>query len=285
MVVGFAECYGRPQTEAMLDGLEVLPRKRCAYGGGAFTELNLDALLARRPQVALVDEFAHTNVPGSGRNAKRWQDVEQLLAAGIDVITPVNIQHLESLNDVVEKITEMPQSETVPDEVVRRAQQIEFVDIPPEGLRRRMAHGNIYAPEKVDAALAHYFRPGNLTVRQLALLWAAGRVDEALQAHRSEHGTGRGWETRERVVVALTGGPEGATLIRRAARITDRSARGDLLAVHVARSDGLAAGASHASLARQRRLVEGLVPAAAAAWNGSSPAGERVRRSPPSPAT
>ncbi|MGI5466644.1 ATP-binding protein [Streptomyces sp. CA-132043] len=259
VVVGFAECYGRPQTEAMLDGLEVLPRKRCAYGDGAFTELDLDALLARRPQVALVDEFAHTNVPGSGRNAKRWQDVEQLLAAGIDVITAVNIQHLESLNDVVEKITEMPQSETVPDEVVRRAQQIEFVDIPPEGLRRRMAHGNIYAPEEVDAALAHYFRPANLTaLRQLALLWVAGRVDEALQTHRSEHGTGRVWETRERVVVALTGGPEGATLIRRAARITDRSARSDLLAVHVTRSDGLAAGASHASLTRQRRLVEGL---------------------------
>ncbi|MFI9030079.1 ATP-binding protein [Streptomyces sp. NPDC053560] len=259
VVVGFVECYGRPRTEAMLDGLEVLPRKRCTYGGGTFTELDLDALLARRPQVALVDEFAHTNVPGSGRNAKRWQDVEQLLAAGIDVITTVNIQHLESLNDVVETITEVPQSETVPDEVVRRAQQIEFVDIPPEGLRRRMAHGNIYAPEKVDAALAHHFRPGNLTaLRQLALLWVAGRVDEALQAHRSEHGTGRVWETRERVVVGLTGGPEGATLIRRAARITDRSARGDLLAVHVARSDGLAAGASHASLARQRRLVEDL---------------------------
>ncbi|WP_346097763.1 sensor histidine kinase, partial [Streptomyces olivaceiscleroticus] len=259
VVVGFAECHGRPHTEAMLDGLEILPRKRCAHGGGTFAELDLDALLARRPQVALVDEFAHTNVPGSGRNAKRWQDVEQLLTAGIDVITAVNIHHLASLNDVVEEITEMPQSETVPDEVVRRAQQIEFVDIPPEGLRRRMAHGNIYAPEKVDAALAHYFRPGNLTaLRELALLWVADRVDEALQAHRSEHGIGGGWETRERVVVGLTGGPEGATLIRRAARITDRSARGGLPAVHVARSDGLAAGASHASLARQRRLVEDL---------------------------
>ncbi|MGO4755358.1 DUF4118 domain-containing protein, partial [Streptomyces sp. 2MCAF27] len=163
------------------------------------------------------------------------------------------------LNDVVEKITGVPQGETVPDEVVRRAQQIELVDMEPEGLRRRMAHGNIYAAEKVDAALADCFRPGNLTAfRQLALLWVADRVDEALQMYRAEHGIGRVWETRERVVVALPGGPEGDTLIRRAARICDRSTGGDLLAVHVTRSDGLAAGSLHASLARQRRLVEDL---------------------------
>jgi two-component system sensor histidine kinase KdpD len=259
VVVGFVECHGRPGTEAMLDGLEVVPRALCAHRGGEFEEMDLTAVLERRPQVAIVDEFAHTNVPGAGRNAKRRQDIEELLAAGIDVITALNIQHLESLNDVVEKITRMPQHETVPDEVVRRAQQIEFVDIPQEGLRRRMAHGNIYAPEKIDAALADYFRLGNLTaLRQLALLWVADRVDEALQSYRSEHGIGGVWETRERVIVALTGGPEGDTLIRRAARIADRSAGGDLLAVHVTRSDGLAAGTSHASLARQRRLVEDL---------------------------
>ncbi|MEU2776290.1 ATP-binding protein [Streptomyces sp. NPDC007162] len=259
VVVGFAECHGRSHTEAMLDGLEAVPRASCSYRGGHFQEMDLAALLARRPQVALVDEFAHTNVPGEGRNPKRWQDIEALLDAGVDVITALNIQHLESLNDVVEKITGVPQHETVPDEVVRRAWQIELVDIPPEGLRRRMAHGNIYAPEKVDAALANYFRPGNLTaLRQLALLWTADRVDEALQEYRSQHGIGGVWETRERVVVALTGGPEGDTLIRRAARIADRSAGGDLLAVHVARSDGLAAGVSHASLAGQRGLVEDL---------------------------
>lgn len=259
VVVGFAECHGRPCTEAMLDGLEVVRRARCDYRGGRFEEMDLGAVLARRPQVAIVDEFAHTNVPGGGRNAKRWQDIEALLAAGIDVITALNIQHLTSLNDVVEKITGVPQHETVPDEVVRRAHQIELVDMPPEGLRRRMAHGNIYAPEKVDAALANYFRPGNLTaLRQLALLWTADRVDEALTSYRAEHSIGGVWETRERVVVALTGGPEGDTLIRRAARIAARSAGGDLLAVHVARSDGLAAGVSHASLARQRRLVEDL---------------------------
>ncbi|MBK3577000.1 sensor histidine kinase KdpD [Streptomyces sp. MBT65] len=259
VVVGFAECHGRPRTEAMLDGLEAVPRAQCAYRGGYFEEMDLAAVLLRRPEVAVVDEFAHSNVPGGGRNAKRWQDIDELLAAGIDVVTAVNVQHLASLKDVVEKITGVPQHETVPDEVVRHAQQIELIDMPPEGLRRRMAHGNIYTPEKIDAALANYFRPGNLTaLRQLALLWVADRVDEALHAYRAEHAIGGVWETRERVVVALTGGPEGDTLIRRAARIADRSAGGDLLAVHVARSDGLAAGVSHASLARQRRLVEDL---------------------------
>ncbi|MFF3919884.1 ATP-binding protein [Streptomyces sp. NPDC001852] len=259
VVVGFVECHGRPHTQAMIDGLEVVPRTSCTYRGGDFEEMDLGAVLGRRPQVAIVDEFAHSNVPGDGRNAKRWQDIEALLDAGVDVITAVNIQHLESLNDVVEKITGVPQHETVPDEVVRRAWQIELVDMPPEGLRRRMAHGSIYAPEKIDAALANYFRPGNLTaLRQLALLWVADRVDEALQEYRSQHGIGGVWETRERVVVALTGGPEGDTLVRRAARIADRSAGGDLLAVHVARSDGLAGGVSAASLARQRRLVEDL---------------------------
>ena len=259
VVVGFAECHGRPLTEAMLDGLEVVPRAQCAYRGGYFEEMDLPAVLARRPEVAVVDEFAHSNVPGGGRNAKRWQDIDVLLAAGIDVVTAVNVQHLASLKDVVEKITGVPQHETVPDDVVRRAREIELIDMPPEGLRRRMAHGNIYTPEKIDAALANYFRPGNLTaLRQLALLWVADRVDEALHTYRAEHAIGGVWETRERVVVALTGGPEGDTLIRRAARIADRSAGGDLLAVHVARSDGLAAGVSHASLARQRRLVEDL---------------------------
>ncbi|MEV8475754.1 ATP-binding protein [Streptomyces sp. NPDC051173] len=256
VVVAFAECHRRPHTEAMLDGLEVVPRARRAYRGTAHTELDLEAVLARRPDVALVDELAHTNVPGVG-NVKRWQDVEELLAAGIDVVTTVNIQHLESLNDVVQKITDVPQRETVPDDVVRRAHQIELVDMPPEALRRRMAHGNVYAPEKIDAALSHYFRVGNLTaLRELALLWVAEHVDETLQRYRAEHGIGGVWETRERVVVALTGGPEGETLIRRAARITARSS-GDLLALHVTRSDGLV-GASSAALARQRRLVERL---------------------------
>jgi len=257
VVVAYVECHARRHTEDLLEGLEVLPRSRRDYRGSQFTEMDTDAVIARRPEVALVDELAHTNVPG-GRNSKRWQDVQELLDAGIDVLTAVNVQHLESLNDVVQTITGVPQRETVPDEVVRRADQIELVDMAPEGLRRRMAHGNVYAAEKVDAALSNYFRVGNLTaLRELALLWLAGRVDEGLQTYRAEHGISRVWETRERVVVALTGGPEGETLIRRAARIADRSAGGELLAVHVARSDGLA-DANPAALAAQRHLVETL---------------------------
>lgn len=259
VVAGFVECHRRRHTEAKLDGLEILALAGHDYRGGRYAELDREALVSRRPQVVLIDELAHTNVPGGGRHPKRWQDVEDILAAGIDVVTTLNIQHLESLSDVVEKITGVPQRETVPDEFVRRADEIELVDIPPEGLRRRMAHGNIYPPERIDASLANYFRPGNLiALRELALLWLAGRVDEALHKYRIEHGIGDVWETRERVVVALTGGPEGETLIRRAARIAGRSAGGELLAVHVARSDGLAAGVSHAALAAQRALVEDL---------------------------
>ena len=257
VVLAFAETHGRPQTAALLEGLEIVPRITIPYRGTAFEEMDLDAVLARNPQIAMVDELAHTNVPGS-RNAKRWQDVEELLNAGIDVISNVNVQHLESLNDVVGKITGVPQRETVPDAVVRAADQVELVDMTPEALRRRMAHGNIYPPEKIDAALNNYFRPGNLAaLRELALLWLADKVDEGLQRYRAAHGIHDTWEARERVVVALTGGPEGDTLIRRAARIAARSAGGDLLTVHVTRADGLT-GADPAALAEQRRLAESL---------------------------
>ncbi|WP_061296497.1 sensor histidine kinase [Herbidospora cretacea] len=257
VVVGLVETHGRAQTAALLDDLEILPRKVMEYRGGEFTELDVDAVLARAPRVVLVDELAHTNVPGS-RHAKRWQDVEDILDAGIHVITTVNVQHLESLNDVVHEITGVPQLETVPDEMVRQADQIELVDMSPDALRRRMAHGNIYAPEKVDAALSNYFRVGNLTaLRELALLWVAGKVDEQLDRYRYEHGIRSTWEARERVVVALTGGPEGDTLIRRAARIADRSKGADLLALHVVNADGLTGG-DPANLAGQRTLVESL---------------------------
>ena len=257
VVVAFVETHGRPHTAAQIEGLEVMPRRRLAYRGASFDEMDIDAVLARRPEVALVDEFAHTNVPGS-RNEKRWQDVEELLEAGIDVISNVNIQHLASLNDVVEKITGVPQRETVPDAIVRAADQVELVDMTPEALRRRMAHGNIYPAEKIDAALTHYFRAGNLAaLRELALLWLADKVDEGLQRYRAAHDIHGTWEARERVVVALTGGSEGDTLIRRAARIAARSSGGDLLAVHITRSDGLT-GANPATLAEQRRLVESL---------------------------
>jgi two-component system, OmpR family, sensor histidine kinase KdpD len=257
VVVGFVETYGRPRTAELLEGLEVVPRKAMAYRGATFTELDADAVIARAPQVALVDELAHTNVPGSPR-VKRWKDIEEILDAGIDVISTVNVQHVESVNDVVEQITGVAQRETVPDEVVRRADQVELVDMTPEALRRRMAHGNVYPPEKVDAALGNYFRVGNLTaLRELALLWVADKVDEQLDHYRADHGIAGTWEARERVVVALTGGPEGETIVRRAARVAARTKGADLLAVHVTRSDGLT-GANPADLARQRALVESL---------------------------
>ncbi|MER6949830.1 DUF4118 domain-containing protein [Nonomuraea sp. NPDC000554] len=258
VVVGFVEPHDRLRTAELLDGLEVIPRRTTHYRGASFTELDTDAVIARKPRIALVDEYAHTNVPGS-RNPKRWQDVEAILDAGIDVVSTVNIQHLESLNDVVEQITGVAQRETVPDDLVRRAAQIELVDMSPEALLRRMAHGNVYAPEQVDAAMANYFRVGNLTaLRELALLWLAGKVDEQLDRYRADHGIAGTWEARERVVVALAGGAEGDTLVRRAARIAARSKGADLLAVHVTRSDGLTSGSDPASLARQRTLVESL---------------------------
>src|SRR5579864_6296757 len=171
--VGLVVTHGRPKTEAQIRDLDVVPPKIMEYRGATFPELDTDAVIARHPQVALIDELAHTNVPGS-KHEKRWQDVEEVLDAGIDVISTVNIQHLESLNDVVNQITGIVQRETVPDAIVRSADQIELVDMSPEALRRRMAHGNIYAPEKVDAALANYFRIGNLAaLRELALLWVA----------------------------------------------------------------------------------------------------------------
>lgn len=254
VVVGFVETHGRAKTAALLDGLEILPRRRLEYRGHEFTEMDVDAVLARKPEVAIVDELAHTNVSGS-RNAKRWQDIEELLDAGIDVLSTVNVQHLESLNDVVERITGAHQHETVPDEIVRRAEQIELVDITPEALRRRLAHGNVYPAHRVDAALANYFRPGNLTaLRELALLWVADQVDVALQRYRTEKQITDTWEARERVVVAITGGPESETLIRRARRVAAR-AGAELMVLHVLRGDGLA-GVGPQGIARLRTLAD-----------------------------
>ncbi|HEV3171191.1 MAG TPA: sensor histidine kinase KdpD [Actinocrinis sp.] len=269
VVVAFVECHGRVNTEALLEGLPAVPTNTRSYRDGQYREMDLDAVLERHPQVALVDELPHTNIPG-GRHEKRWQDVQELLDAGIEVITTVNVQHLESLNDVVQRITGVPQRETVPDDVVRSADQIELVDMSPETLRRRLAHGNVYAAEKIDAALGNYFRVGNLTaLREIALLWVADRVDEVLQRYREDHQIGRVWEARERVVVALPGDESGDMLIRRAARIAQRSMKGagsspaggpgaELLAVHIARSDGLSGTTSPTALAAQRHLVESL---------------------------
>jgi len=237
LVAAVVETHGRTKTAELLEGIEVVPPRLIDYRGRRFPELDVPAVLARRPQVVLVDELAHTNTPGSV-NHKRWQDVEELLAAGITVISTVNVQHLESLNDVVAQITGVEQQETVPDSFVRQASQIELVDIAPEALRRRLAHGNVYAPEKVDAALSNYFRSGNLTaLRELALLWVADQVDAALAKYRADKKITATWEARERVVVAVTGGPESETLVRRASRIASKSSA-ELLALHVLAGDG-----------------------------------------------
>jgi two-component system, OmpR family, sensor histidine kinase KdpD len=239
-----------------MEGIEMVPPKYIEYRGKRFPELDVEAVLRRHPQVVLVDELAHTNTPGS-KNPKRWQDVEELLDAGITVISTVNVQHLESLNDVVTQITGIEQQEKVPDEVVRSADQIELVDITPEALRRRLAHGNVYAPERVDAALSNYFRRGNLTaLRELALLWLADQVDAALEKYREENKITDTWEARERVVVAVTGGPESETLVRRASRIASKSSA-ELMVVHVVRGDGLS-GLSAPQMGKVRELVASL---------------------------
>ncbi|WP_200331291.1 DUF4118 domain-containing protein [Leucobacter sp. L43] len=257
VAIAFVETHGRAATAAMADGLPEVARTTVTHRGVALEEMDLDAVLERHPTVALVDELAHTNAPG-GAHEKRWQDVDVLLAAGIDVISTLNIQHIESLNDVVEQITGAPQRETVPDRFLRGADQIEVVDLAPQALRDRLASGTVYPAERIDAALSNYFRIGNLTaLRELALLWLADEVDQALKGYRAEHGISSTWEARERVVVALTGGPEGETLLRRGARIAARSAGGELLAVHVSSQDGLRT--EHpAALTQQRALVEKL---------------------------
>lgn len=256
LVAAVVETHGRTKTAELLDGIEIIPPRYVEYRGAGFPELDVDAVLARRPQVVLVDELAHTNTPGSA-NPKRWQDIEQLLAAGITVITTVNVQHLESLNDVVAQITGIEQQEKVPDEVVRAADQIELVDITPEALRRRLSHGNVYSPDRIDAALSNYFRRGNLTaLRELALLWLADQVDAALAKYRSDNKITATWEARERVVVAVTGDRESETLVRRASRIASKSSA-ELMIVHVVRGDGLA-GVSAPMMGAVRDLAASL---------------------------
>lgn len=256
LVAAVVETHGRTKTAELLDGIEVIAPHFVDYRGSRFAELDVPAVLARHPEVVLVDELAHTNTPGS-TNAKRWQDIEELLDAGISVISTVNVQHLESLNDVVATITGIEQQETVPDAVVRAASQIELVDITPEALQRRLSHGNVYAPERIDAALSNYFRRGNLTaLRELALLWLADQVDAALVKYRADNRITDTWEARERVAVAVTGGPESETLVRRAFRIASKSSA-ELMVVHVIRGDGLA-GVSAPLMGRVREVATSL---------------------------
>jgi two-component system sensor histidine kinase KdpD len=257
VVIGLVETHGRTATVERIGDLELLPRRLVEHRGTTLTELDVPAVLERAPEVALVDELAHTNAPGS-EHPKRWQDVHDLLDAGIDVVTTVNVQHLASLTDDVEAITGVRQRETVPDKVVREADQIQLVDLSPEQLRRRLAHGNVYRADQIDASMSSFFRVGNLTaLRELALLWLADRVDDALTRYRADHAIGGTWPARERIVVAVTGGPETETLLRRAARIAQRAAGTELLAVHVLPTDGLPSTPS-ATIAAHRALAESL---------------------------
>ncbi len=256
VVIGWVQDHGRPHTDAQIRDLEIFPRQISEYRGQTLEEMDLEGLLERKPELVLVDELAHTNAPGS-THAKRWQDVEDLLDAGINVISTINLQHLESLNDVVEGITGVAQHETVPDPVVRAADQLELVDMAPEALRRRLAHGNVYPPERIDAALGNYFRTGNLTaLRELALLWVADRVDEELSDYRERHNIAGRWETKERVVVSLTGSPASAVLIRRAARMAMRI-KAELVGVHVRTDDSLT-GPGSQGLVENRALLDDL---------------------------
>ncbi|NUS35055.1 MAG: sensor histidine kinase KdpD [Pseudarthrobacter sp.] len=258
VAVGIAGDHGRQDTRQLLEGLDaVAPRLVGDATGAEVPELDVAAVLARHPEVAVVDDYAHVNAPGS-RNDRRWQDIEELLAAGTDVLSTLTVRHLASLQDVVAAITEEPGTETVPDGIVRRADHIELVDISPDLLRQRVAEGKIFPKDRIDAALANEFRLGNLiALREVALIWLADRVDEGLATYRESQGITATWPARERVVVGLNGGPEGEVLIRRASRILSRVNGGDLLAVHVRRADAGPAEPAQA-LEAQRRLVTDL---------------------------
>ena len=222
VVVGVVETHGRAETEALLAGLEVLPRKRLEYKDQMLEEMDLDALIARRPQIALVDELAHTNAPGS-RHPKRYLDVEELLSHGIDVYTAVNIQHIESLNDVVAQITHVRVRETVPDSVFDRADAIELIDLTPDDLIQRLKEGKVYVPKQAERALEHYFSPGNLTaLRELALRRTAERVDEQLLTHMQANAIAGPWAAGERILVCLSEDPRAAGLVRYTKRLADR---------------------------------------------------------------
>jgi two-component system sensor histidine kinase KdpD len=262
VVIGFVECHGRANTEEQIDSLEEVPRRVVEYRDTVFEEMDLAAVLQRQPKVALVDELAHTNVPGSGPNQKRWQDIMELLDAGIDVITTVNIQHLESIADAVEQITGVPIRERVPDWVLRKADQIELVDSSPEQLRRRMLHGNIYPPEKVPKALTNFFREDNLmALRELALRFLADETEEELLEHLKERQTSVLWETSERILVGVTSAPGTDAIVRRASRMASRI-KADLLVLHIISGEG-----ANKSSDKQLELLQQLSTDVGARWN------------------
>lgn len=258
VIAAVIETHGRKDTARLTQGLTFAKPKDVDYRGQVFQEIDVEGIIAEEPDVVLVDELAHSVVTSAGPVRKRWEDVVELQNAGIDVISTVNIQHLESLSDVVEEITGIRQQETIPDRVLRRADEIELVDLSPAALRIRLNRGQIYRPDTVDTALAKYFRLGNLTaLRELALLWMADQVDAGLEAYRQQENITETWPARERIMVAVTGGEESAALIRRGTRIVGRAAGRELVVVHVISHDGTGADSADAgSLADLKALTE-----------------------------
>ncbi len=258
VVIGIVETHGRAETEALLRGFEILPRRKLAYRGRVLAEMDLDALLWRKPQLAIVDELAHTNVQGS-RHVKRYQDVEELLDAGIDVFTTLNIQHLESLNDIVERIARVRVRETLPDRVLELADEIELVDLPPEDLIQRLREGKVYVRDQVARAIQHFFSKGNLTaLRELAMRIAAERVDAQMTAYMRAHAIAGPWPTQDRLLVCINESPVAKKLVRTAKRMAER-ARMPWIAVnvHTPRADHLSDQAKNL-IAEALRLAESL---------------------------
>jgi two-component system sensor histidine kinase KdpD len=270
VVVGIVEAHGRHETEALLAGLEVVPRRRADYKGRWLDEMDLDAILARRPKIVLVDELAHTNAPGS-RHPKRYLDVEELLDAGIDVYTTLNIQHVESLNDVVAKITRIRVRETVPDSVIDRADDVEVVDLTPEDLIQRLKDGKVYVPQQAERAVRHYFQHGNLTaLRELALRRTAQRVDEQMVTYMRAHAIQGPWAAGERVLVCINEAPDSAAVVRYARRLADRL-RANWTAIHVE-----TARAQRLSEAQRDRIADSLRLAERLGGEGVTVPGEDV---------
>jgi two-component system, OmpR family, sensor histidine kinase KdpD len=232
VVVGYVETHKRPQTQAQIANLEIIPRKKIDYRGVTLEEMDTEAIIARHPKVALVDELAHTNVAGS-KHPKRYQDVFEILDAGIDVVTTLNVQHLESLNDLVESITGVRVRETLPDRILDQADEVELIDIAPSALRQRMLHGNIYPPERIEPALNNFFREGNLTaLRELSLRQTANKAESQLQKYMTEHEIHTQWSTSERVLVGFDHRPQSRSIIRDAWRLA-HGMHADLLAIYI----------------------------------------------------
>jgi two-component system sensor histidine kinase KdpD len=274
LVIGFVEPHRRPETVALKEGLEQVPTKRITYRGAVFEELDTDAVIARCPEWVLVDELAHTNIPGT-RHEKRWQSVEEILDAGINVISTVNVQHVESLNDTVCQITGVCVRETVPDRIIDQADEVVLVDITPQALINRLNRGVIYEPEKVPRALANFFRKGNLVaLRELALRKTADEVDEELTEFLGEHDVDKTWGVQERVLVAVTPRPVGAKLIRRAFRLARRMS-GRFWAVYV-RSPGIALSAKEEQVLKDLSLLALDLGGQTEVLTGSDPGAEII---------